>query len=451
MEERNWIRLDNASNIFVAARNDTDTKVFRLTAEMTESIHPVLLQEALENTYNEYPLFHNVLRRGFFWYYLQTIDTIPKVRLETDPPCSPIYHYDKHEFLFRVLYREQQIHLEVFHALTDGTGALWFFEDLLTEYVRLRYATEENHMHHKNKREKKDLEDSFNRYFRKKQHEINVDVSSDPLEKIEKNTKKRKQNLFKSLFNRLTKKVYQVKGERTPDHRLRIIKLNLPVDKMLELARSEGVSLTIYMTALYILSVYQAKENKAEDTTISVSIPINLRQFFPSISVRNFFSTTTVSYRFKEGELADLSKICQELDEQFKEQLEKDAIEQRLEQFINFEYNPLIRIVLRPVKDLLLKTINKLNNRGITLAMSNLGIVNLPEEMADYMNNFYFYTSVIRPQFCMVSYGNQLNISFTSPFTETIIYQNFVRYLSNRDIDVVVDSNKVTREEMTTE
>lgn len=66
MDNKNWIRLDNASNIFVAARNDTDTKVFRLTAVMKEQIKENFLQQALIKTYNEYPLFHNVLRRGFF-------------------------------------------------------------------------------------------------------------------------------------------------------------------------------------------------------------------------------------------------------------------------------------------------------------------------------------------------------------------------------------------------
>lgn len=140
MEEKKWVRLDHASNIFLAAKNETDTKVFRLSAEMTEIVDPVLLQSALKETYKAYPLFHNVLRRGLFWYYLEEDEGLPKVKPETAPPCSPLYHYDRRELLFRVLYYKDRIHLEVFHALTDGTGALWFFEDLLAEYVRLRQA-----------------------------------------------------------------------------------------------------------------------------------------------------------------------------------------------------------------------------------------------------------------------------------------------------------------------
>src|SRR5699024_12777427 len=83
-------------------------------------------------------------------------------------------------------------------------------------------------------------------------------------------------------------------------------------------------------------------------TTISVSIPINLRQFFPSVTVRNFFSTTKVAYTFKEDEEPSLSHICQELDRQFQKKIEKDALESRLQKLIDFEFNPAARIILRP-------------------------------------------------------------------------------------------------------
>lgn len=436
MDNKKWIRLDNASNIFVAARNDTDTKVFRLTAVMKEKVNESFLQQALITTYNEYPLFHNVLRRGFFWYYLEPIDRLPKIQLETTPPCSQIYHYDKREFLFRVLYRDNQIHLEVFHALTDGTGALWFFEDLLTNYINMYQADDKIFLDYK--RRKEDLEDSFKRYFQKK---IQLFPQTFAKEKVKK----------KKSFYKKSTRTHQISGTRTPDHRLRIIKLNLPVDSMLSLAREENVSLTIYLAALYMLSVYEVADQskKQKDMRISISIPINLRQFFPSLSVRNFFSTTTLSYKFKPfGENSSLAEISQELNVQFQKQLEVEEIENKIQKFIQFEYNPFIRVVLRPIKDFILKIINYFNNQSITIAMSNLGLIQINEELVSHIDNFYFYTSVIRPQFCMLSYGNSLNISFTSPFVETDIYQKFVSILADKGIDIEVDVNKVTPEEM---
>jgi len=444
--EKRWIRLDNASNMFLASQNDIDTKVFRLSAEMTNIVDPVLLQAALDRVYKDYPLFHNTLRRGIFWYYLEEWEGKARVRLETKPPCSPIYHFDRRNLLFRVLYRNNSIHLEVFHALTDGTGAMWFFEDLLTEYARLRYIKEGDKAAISSKRDKADLEDSFKRYFRKKG--LQLDQTNESLEEVYREKALDQAQDTDQTEEVQNKNIFRIKGNYTPDNRPRVIKVNISVQEALKLARAEGVSLTIYMTALYVLSVYQTRAEKNKDTTISVSIPINLRQFFPSVSVRNFFSTTKVAYSFKKNEEPDLTDICQNLNKQFKRQLKKEAIKNRLKKYVEFEFNPFARVIPRPLKDLILKLSNKLNNRKITVAMSNLGVIDLPEMMDTYVENVYFYTSVVRPQFCMISYGDHLNLSFTSPFIETDIYQYFVEFLAGQGLTLTVDANKVTQEEL---
>ena len=71
MARKKWIRLDNASKIFLATMTSTDTKVFRLSAAVRDEIDPDILQEALDETYQYHRLYHVVLRRGIFWYYLR--------------------------------------------------------------------------------------------------------------------------------------------------------------------------------------------------------------------------------------------------------------------------------------------------------------------------------------------------------------------------------------------
>ena len=450
METKDWIKLDNASNIFLAARNRIDTKVYRMTVEMTEAIDPLILQDALNRTYEAYPLFQSVLRRGIFWYYLEKSEFNPRVQPETIPPVTEIYKSGEKNFMFRVLYNEKCIHLEVFHALTDGTGALWFFEDLITEYVRLGYVYEEIKSMNGSKREKADLEDSFKTYFKEKKKVTQFARFIRPFRELYQELKTEDHSSPNLSEIKKDKNIYQVKGTKTPDFRPRIILLQLPIKEILNLARAEGVSLTIYLTAIYILSTYLDKNSQedTEDTTISVSIPINLRQFFPSETVRNFFSTTSVDYTFRANEEIDFHEICEVIDKQFKAQLEKQALENRLKQHIAFEFHPGARILPRPIKDLSLKIFNKLNNRKITLAMSNLGKFHLPDEVNEYVQDFYFYTSVIRPQFCVNSYKDHLNICFTSPFSETSIFSHFVQYFTERGVEVTVDSNKVTREEL---
>lgn len=52
-------------------------------------------------------------------------------------PCQYINPLLNREYLFRVLYYERRISLEVFHALTDGNGALMFLKELVYQYLRL--------------------------------------------------------------------------------------------------------------------------------------------------------------------------------------------------------------------------------------------------------------------------------------------------------------------------
>ncbi|MFQ9396628.1 MAG: hypothetical protein ACLR2E_24675 [Lachnospiraceae bacterium] len=54
-----------------------------------------ILQKALEETMEKYPLFQAVLRKGLFWFYLEHRDIRPVVKKEKKPPCSRLYIPDK--------------------------------------------------------------------------------------------------------------------------------------------------------------------------------------------------------------------------------------------------------------------------------------------------------------------------------------------------------------------
>lgn len=81
MVARAWVRLDNASIIFLAARSGSDPKVFRMSEELDAPVDPELLQRALDTTFDRLPLYHAVLRCGVFWHYVQDSDLRPVVEL----------------------------------------------------------------------------------------------------------------------------------------------------------------------------------------------------------------------------------------------------------------------------------------------------------------------------------------------------------------------------------
>ncbi|MEW1982114.1 alcohol acetyltransferase [Citricoccus sp. NPDC079358] len=453
MTGRTWVRLDNASNIFLAARTDADPKVFRLSAELDHEVDPQLLQEALDATYDRYPLYRAVLRRGVFWYYLQDSDLRPLVSAEVQHTCAPIYQADRRTLLFRVLHHRRRINLEVFHALSDGTGALWFLSDLVTAYLGLRYpeagrdlGTAPEAGAHPGAASQPAAEltgtapagrlqeapvheltaDSFAHYFRR--HRRDQEPATDAARPARK-------------------RVHRVRGTRTPDHRTRAVELTLPARDVLGLARAEGVSLTMYLTALFFESVRRSSGGLGRNRTLAVSVPVNLRQFFPSTSARNFFAAVRVEHTYGEGE-DDVGSVARQLEGQFRPKATPEALERKLRRFIRFERTPVLRVVPRPLKDLILGLVNRANNRGLTVAISNMGRVSLPDPVDSHVGRMLLHVSAARPQFCAVSHAGLLTISFSSPFTETGHVREFARHLTDRGIAVSVAAARVTEEEL---
>ena len=63
-----WYRLDNAAKIFPPSKNKYDPKIFRFSVSLKDDINPEVLQQALDLTKEEYPIFKSVLKKVFFWY-----------------------------------------------------------------------------------------------------------------------------------------------------------------------------------------------------------------------------------------------------------------------------------------------------------------------------------------------------------------------------------------------
>ena len=113
------------------------SQVFRVSVTLKEPIKPEVLQQALEDILPHIRNFRVRLRRGIFWYYFEENKRVPQVQRESTYPCRYIDPHGNRKFLFRVTYYERRINLEVFHALTDGLGAVNMLKDLTSRYLQL--------------------------------------------------------------------------------------------------------------------------------------------------------------------------------------------------------------------------------------------------------------------------------------------------------------------------
>ena len=135
-----WDKLDNTANLFPVIATENMSNVYRISVTLTEEIDRLLLQEALDRILPQFLIFRMRLRTGFFWYYFEeNTRPAPAVVEEYAGPGSYIDKSRNNQYMFRVTYYKCRINLEVFHALTDGSGGILFLKELVYQYLRLKY------------------------------------------------------------------------------------------------------------------------------------------------------------------------------------------------------------------------------------------------------------------------------------------------------------------------
>ncbi len=80
----------------------------------------------------------------------------------------------------------------------------------------------------------------------------------------------------------------------------------------------------------------------------------------------------------------------------------------------------------------------------MTTTLSNLGVIKLPEAMAGFVNRFDFILGAPRTNMlnCAVcSFNGQMTVSFMRIIEETDIERFFFRFLAQRGLPVVIESN----------
>ena len=132
-----WYRLDNAGVLYSALQREKYSPVYRFSAVLSQPVDPAVLQRAVDRTMPRFPGFRVRMKPGVFWHYFEPNDSPgPFVRPDMSNPCQPIRFREDNGWLVRFFYYQSRISLEVFHAVSDGAGALTFFRTLLAVYLR---------------------------------------------------------------------------------------------------------------------------------------------------------------------------------------------------------------------------------------------------------------------------------------------------------------------------
>ncbi|OJU16623.1 MAG: hypothetical protein BGN88_01240 [Clostridiales bacterium 43-6] len=410
-KHRRWSRLDNAAKIFPTTSTNKDTKVFRFVCELTEQIDSSILTHALERTVLEFPLYRSVLKKGLFWHYFEESSLPLTVSEEAEPVCSPIYNADKPGLLFRVLYYKQRINFEVFHALADGTGVLQFLRTMVFYYLSEKYEIQSQLTDYDAAQDQKS-QDAFYQYYDK----------TETVPKIKR------------------VRAYRMGGERLPDHRIGVTEGFLSAKAVLAKAHELDATLSEFLVTLLLLSIEEGMAVREKNHPVVITVPVNLRRFFPAQTARNFFGVIQVVHHFgKNGKT--IEEVLSNVRQSFRSQLTKENLSGIISHYSALENNFLVKTIPLQAKIPVLRISGLRADREDTVAFSNIGQVSMPPEAAKHIRLFDMFLSTKRPQICLCTFGDMLAISVSSPLTDTGLQRRFFRHLTAMDIGVQVVSN----------
>lgn len=213
---------------------------------------------------------------------------------------------------------------------------------------------------------------------------------------------------------------------------------------MLAKARALGVTLTSYLAAAQMLAVWQETPALERGRAIAVGLPVNLRNYFPSDTARNFFNTIRVAHVFTGDETLDT--LAPELDAKLKAELSPERIMARMDGFQRFERIPGVRPVPLPVKNAVVGLCNWVESRKVTFTLSNMGRVQTAPELAPYIRGFAAYCSSDGLFTTVCSYGGDLVLGSVSALRSTNILRNFYRSLAESGLAVTLYASEVETE-----
>lgn len=414
-----WQRLDNSAHLFPVIAGEKMSNTYRISCSLKEDVNPVLLQLALDTLLPLYEPFNVRLRKGFFWnYFEENGRKAPTVRPESNYPCRFIHSKFNRDYLFTVSYYKNRINIEVFHVLADGMGGISFLKELVYHYLRLAHPEiEEITGQGLTSGTSMNQEDSFLRNYKK---------SSKP--------------------RYVTSKAYTIKGEHLRDNQLGVITCKMDLTELKAAAHKYNASINEYLVGVYAYSIYHAcLHGGLSKKDIRIAVPVNLRSYFESVTVKNFFVMITAEFStWKEDhsfeEVLEATKTC------LKSQMTKENLEAIFSYNVSNQKNVFLKVMPRVIKSIAMRIVYSRSALANSTTMTNIGNIAVDEAYKPFVENFFAILSMSKGQYIkstICSFGQTMNVTFSSILRSVDIQQCFVKQLAKDQINVSLETNGV--------
>ena len=421
--DRAWMKLDNAALIYPATMNRNWTALFRVSATLSEPVDEEVLTRAFARALGRFPSLDVRLKRGAFWFYLEKGDVPPRIEQDVGNPCVRMQLSESGGYGLRVRFYKKRIAVEFFHVLTDGTGGMQFLKTLVAEYLRIRYGaaipSENGVLDCDAPADAAETEDSFSR--------CSGGVTQ----------------------SRRESKAYHITGTDEADGFIHITSGSLDAEELRQKAKEKGASVTEYLTAVMLLSVDAIQRRRipvcARYKPVKICVPINLRRFFPSRTVRNFSSYVNPGFDPRLGEYS-FDEALRITHHFMAMEVTPKLLSAKVTTNVRTQENPVLRIMPLFIKNAAMKLVyTQVGDAVSSTCLSNLGVAELPAAMQPYVERMDFILGPLAEnRVCAgaLTYRGRLRINFTRTIEEPMLEKEFFTRLVGLGFHVLLESNQ---------
>ena len=373
-------------------------------------------------TLSRFPTFQVALRKGLFWRYLEPNHRPgPFVQKDIENPCMPMHFKANNRYLIRIYYYEKRISIEVFHSLSDGAGTLYFLKTLTAVYLRLLghdIPNGDGVLDITEPPKPGEFEDAYLRYATSKVGRPRTQGNA-----------------------------YRIRGTKEPFYTLNIICGVIPSDKLKAVSKGYQVTITEYLNAvlLYALLQKQKAEKPIREKPVTLAMPVNLRSFFPSETLRNFITMVYPSIDPRMGDYT-FEEILSHVHHYMRYYINPKFLNADIVTNATVQQHPLIRIVPLFIKDFTVRRFYaSVQDAQSSAGLTNVGLTRLPKEMQPHVERFDVLMGQpfsARKNCAIISYQNILTVNFTSSIKETDVERYFFRKLIQDGVPVKIETNR---------
>jgi NRPS condensation-like uncharacterized protein len=410
----NKFALDNAAKIYPAAMTKKWNSVFGVSVHIKDKVNPLILKRAVIDLVPRFPSFYVRLKKEFFWDVLVPAHKFDIVEKEIQSPCRPIEVNSKSKPLFRVVYNEHEIRTEFFHSVTDGNGAITYLKALLLRYFELcdncTYRSADIKNHHQKPTED-EIRDDFQGVYKKG-----------------------------IRCSRTDDNAYQINFEIEKDY-LSSTKICMPIDEVKNIAKNVyGCTVTQYVATAYALALLSKYDNSKR--AVKLSIPVNLRPYFDSQTLRNFSSYVTINVTPQNDRTFE--SVLELIKKGMAKKIKKENFVKAISQNIADEKMLISRYSPNAIKRLVMRQCFKIyGEKKYTSTVSSMGYIKMPQEISDKINYFSATigeTYINKINCAVLGFDNTLCVNIASASKDMSIQNRLIDIIKSTGVECEIET-----------